>query len=1374
MKPRLTSRLLTKSLFPFLALGAVADISYAQTTRTWDGGGIPATNMDIAANWSGDVVPNGASPGDTAQWDGSVPGPLSLTYTAAGAGASLGAGIGIFMDVLGTQTDSLTINEFSGTAALRIQNLTVASGAGALTFGGLVGTDFLVLGSGSVLSHTWTNNSANPVTFSSDVSFGAGGAATHALTLTGTGNWNVNTSLIRNDMGIINVIKDGTGTMNLGTVNSVGNAGFRIDAGTLNNTSGAAMTLTATTKTWNGDFAYSTPASTNLNDLSLGGRTISLGTAAGTSRTITTNGSALLTAPGVISNGTTATSLIKSGTGGLKLDGNNTFSGGFTLNSGNLQLANNGALGTGPFTVNGGALLPRLADRTIANAVTVGGDFSLGGPNLNSRMNLSGTVDLGGAVRAITVPNNTVNPDSTISNVISNGGLTKAGAGTLVLTGASTFGGATTINAGVLQVSGTGAINSSSGITIDGADAKLLHTSSVAGTPAITLTQGTLDGTGTVGAVNVGSGGSAILANGNGSTATLTTGNLGFAGPATVNLSITPTTVGIAAGTLTTSGTDNEIVLNISRTGAWTNGPNNLISYTSFPSADINDFDYNIISAPELGARQSFGDLVINGNNIALEVIGTTVYWTGLQSNQWTTNSVGGLQNWKQTSDNTATDFIFADDVVFDDTPGADQTIQIDDSEVYPNTTVFNNSAVNYVLSSSNTSGISNGTVTKSGTGSVTINTNNFHTGGTTLNAGTLNVNTASALGAGLLLINGGTLDNTSGAPIVYSNNPVQNWNGDFTFTGSSALDLGSGAVTGGGSGDRTVTVSANTLAVGELKTAVGQGFTKEGAGTLALTSNGSGGAASVVNGTLNVASGTLQFNRTGAPDAATTGDLTVANLTGTGIITNGSNHERWLIVTGSGSFSGTLANGSTGGLGFSKPGTSTFTLTGNNSYTGATTVGGGILTITGTNSTGGPVNINGGGGNPSVLNLQNSNALGTGTVNAVNRQSGVQLQGGISLPSTVSFVLSNDGTSGATVPAAIDNVSGDNTINGNIAVTTGGGGALIRSDSGTLTLAGNVTIAPGQTSRGIILGGSTTGANTFSGVLSDLSVTSVASLAKSGTGTWTITGPNTYSGPTVVNAGTLVISGNHSAAFGAVTVAADATLAGSGTLGGNVTISASGIHSLSLASTPGAQVPRIVGGTLTHIDGSILNLTTAAPPAEGSYTLVTASGGISGLPSSVTGFTGGSVSISGNSLILNVYDPVYAAWAASKGLTSVNSGLTQDPEFDGVSNILEFVLDGDPLASDPQRLPKFTEDATNFYFDFDRRDDSAAVVNLAFQYGTTLAAWPSSVAIPANNTPIAGPPVTITDNGGGTHHVKITVAKAGATKLFGRLQAVK
>lgn len=130
MKQKSNSRFLIKSISSLFALGAFANISYAQTMRTWDGGGVGDTNMDTAANWSGDVVPTGAAPGDTAQWNGTVAGPLSLTYTAAGTGTGLGAGNGLFLSVLGSQTDSLTINEASGTAAIRLQNLTIASGAG--------------------------------------------------------------------------------------------------------------------------------------------------------------------------------------------------------------------------------------------------------------------------------------------------------------------------------------------------------------------------------------------------------------------------------------------------------------------------------------------------------------------------------------------------------------------------------------------------------------------------------------------------------------------------------------------------------------------------------------------------------------------------------------------------------------------------------------------------------------------------------------------------------------------------------------------------------------------------------------------------------------------------------------------------------------------------------------------------------------------------------------------------------------------------------------------------------------------------------------------------------------------------------------------
>ncbi len=221
MKSKPTFRFLKHCFFTLITVSACADISYAQTTRTWVGGGLPATDMDIAANWSPSGVPVTTAPGDTAQWDGTVAGPLSLTYTAAGTGASMSAaGSGIHFNITSTQVSPLTINCFSGTQGVRIQNFTVASSAGAVTLGGLVGADNFNLGNGTVVNHVFTNNSANPVTFQSDVSFSAGNAATHTLNLTGPGNWNINCSLIRAGSGTINVVKDGGGTLNLGTANS--------------------------------------------------------------------------------------------------------------------------------------------------------------------------------------------------------------------------------------------------------------------------------------------------------------------------------------------------------------------------------------------------------------------------------------------------------------------------------------------------------------------------------------------------------------------------------------------------------------------------------------------------------------------------------------------------------------------------------------------------------------------------------------------------------------------------------------------------------------------------------------------------------------------------------------------------------------------------------------------------------------------------------------------------------------------------------------------------------------------------------------------------------------------------------------------------
>ncbi|MEI6604531.1 MAG: sialate O-acetylesterase [Verrucomicrobiota bacterium] len=147
-------------------------------------------------------------------------------------------------------------------------------------------------------------------------------------------------------------------------------------------------------------------------------------------------------------------------------DGGAPYTTGFTLTSGTLNFATTASAdafkgfsqATKPFSINGGTV-----DNTSASAMTltvgsagysIGGNFTFTG---SSDLNFGSTKVVLTGSRQITVASHTL----TIGGVISGSGygLTKAGSGTLALTGVNTYSGATTVNAGTLSL-GNGTTNS--------------------------------------------------------------------------------------------------------------------------------------------------------------------------------------------------------------------------------------------------------------------------------------------------------------------------------------------------------------------------------------------------------------------------------------------------------------------------------------------------------------------------------------------------------------------------------------------------------------------------------------------------------------------------------------------------------------------------------------------------------------------------------------------------------------------------------------------------------------------------------------------------------------------------------------------------
>ena len=136
------------------------------------------------------------------------------------------------------------------------------------------------------------------------------------------------------------------------------------------------------------------------------------------------------------------------------------------------------------------------------------------------------------------------------------------------------------------------------------------------------------------------------------------------------------------------------------------------------------------------------------------------------------------------------------------------------------------------------------------------------------------------------------------------------------------------------------------------------------------------------------------------------------------------------------------------------------------------------------------------------------------------------------------------------------------------------------------------------------------------------------------------------------------------------------------------------------------------------------------------------------------------------------------ATWIA--GFSSITADADKlpsaDPDHDGLSNLMEFVLNGNPGISDNASiLPTLNASGSNFVFGFSRRVDSESGSTLLFQYGSDLVGWTDATVGAASGT-VGSATVVVTPNISGVDAISVTVPKtvAAGGKLFGRLKVTQ
>lgn len=648
--------------------------------------------------------------------------------------------------------------------------------------------------------------------------------------------------------------------------------------------------------------------------------------------------------------------------------------------------------------------------------------------------------------------------------------------GVTTLTGAHTYSGPTSVNAGTLLVNGSlanGAVQVNSGGTLGGS--------------------GTLGGT-----VTVADGGHLAGATGS----TLNVGSLVFGANSNFDVALGAPVLGggnplvNVANNLTLDGK-----LNVADAGGFGTGVYRLINYTG----SLTDNGMQVNSVP---GRFDVSDLALQtvvGNQVNLLVSApaeVVQFWDGSQ--QVPNGSIeGGNGTWNTTSTNWADVSGVTSDVwlngfaVFQGSAG---TVAVEGAQTIGGMQFVTDG---YVLQGGNadsltldhSSGKSNvrvdpnvtatlnvaingaSTLTKLDTGTLVLNAANGYTGGTALEGGKIVVGNNAALGTGALTAaNGTSLDSNTTVNLA---NQVT-LDGTVTVAGSNNLTL-SGNITGNGSLVKTGTEVLELRGTNDYT-----GGTTISAGTL-IASVGSLGSGAIVN------------NRTLELIQSVDGTLT-QSISGSGELT--------------------------------KSGTGTLTLTGNNTYEGGTSIIAGKVVASASNLGSGIIvnnaalELNQTGNSILAQEIVGSGSLtktGVGALILAGNNS--QMSGTTTISDGTLVASAANLGSGAIVNNAALELN--QSVGGTLAQAISGSGTLAKAGAGTLTLSGVNTMTGSTTINGgtLLLNGSLAS--------SSVQVNSGATLGGSGTlgGAVTVAGGGSLLGMTgsTLSVGSLVLEASSS-----------------------------------------------------------------------------------------------------------------------------------------------------------------------------------------------------------------------------------------------------